>query len=563
MDLWRKESKKKGALYVNIFNNPRYDQKWLTQTHQDILRNIETYKSKHPWIKSDIIAVEKRKIGNGLFAQAKYREAMEQYNKSLCFAENKSENISLGYGNRSACYFHMEMYDKCLIDIELAKKADYPQRLMEKLNKRRIESEKLIGKCVADPKPKLSFEPSKQIPVFANSIKIEPNDRDGHRLIATTDLHVGETIFLEPSYVGESYAEKYLACNICLNLNENLIPCTKCTVAMFCHDKCENNDFHKIECDIKQCSIVTHSHSMNFRIPVIRSILMAIRAFSTIEALIEFVEQTMASGSPGIPSFNDDKSKYKTFLKLNGDTASTHVYEPIAYSLYQTMLHQTNIAEMFSTEKFKRFLMHLVFQHLFILASNSTNVSRTIRDALNPQDIAMATVALQLCVLRSFFKHACARNIALIVDNGSTAGIVVRPIKKGEQLFISQSDILPESYSERKQYLWTCFGIRCNCELCELRSNELPEIHFLRSNFDFQYIFKSGRGPRDLYTDDEAERLREKCKSFLEQFGSCKWCKEIDWVVGFYIRMLPTRTVTIDPLLMEEIKDQSINWPTC
>ncbi len=61
--------------------------------------------------------------------------AMYLYNESICFAQS-SKNLSLGYANRSSCFFAMGMYNRCLLDIQLARDAGYPERLMLKLQNR-------------------------------------------------------------------------------------------------------------------------------------------------------------------------------------------------------------------------------------------------------------------------------------------------------------------------------------------------------------------------------------------------------------------------------------------
>lgn len=42
--------------------------------------------------------------------------------KSLRFATKESENVCFYFANRSACFLRMEKSDKCMADIELAKK---------------------------------------------------------------------------------------------------------------------------------------------------------------------------------------------------------------------------------------------------------------------------------------------------------------------------------------------------------------------------------------------------------------------------------------------------------
>lgn len=562
MTLWRKESNKKNALYMDIFK-ARYDQNWLTQVYNNTKLNLTEYKATHPWQKDDNIAINKRQIGNLLFGQGKYCEAIAEYNKSLCFAEIDSETVSLAYANRSACFFKLKMYEKCLIDIELAKNANYPKRLMSKLEKRHSDCNEFTarGASVQAHKPKLSFDPDEKIPAFANTIKIDNDFRYGRRLIATKSLDVGQTIFLESSFVGESYAEKYTSCYLCLSLNENLISCKNCTVAMFCHGKCENNELHQYECDLKPCPIITHVHAMNIQIPFIRSILLAVRAFTSVDAFIEFVEKTLTSDSSNMEDgFNDIKSKYKVFLKLQLATFKVGLV-PLIYSLYQTMLDQTKIAEIFITECHRRFLMHLVMHHHLIFELNISYVETIFPNPINPLQQAKAAVTNQLSILQTLFRHSCTRNVALILDNGSTVGIVLRPIAVGEELCISVDERLPESYQERRKRLKNEFQFQCKCELCESRSDKIPENKMLRLESDFQYIYFESGCTRDQMNEERAEALKAKCARFLQQHGRNRWCKEIEIAIAAYIRMLQTRSVDITSEIFQDAFQQMLRWP--
>lgn len=119
MNLWANEISRKN-FYIDLFSQQYHDSIWIKNTHENIKRYIEAKKSRQQWQKSDKTASLDREHGNEYFRKNMFRVAMDYYNKSLCFAENGSPNISLAYSNRSACFFNMKMFDKCLIDIDLA-----------------------------------------------------------------------------------------------------------------------------------------------------------------------------------------------------------------------------------------------------------------------------------------------------------------------------------------------------------------------------------------------------------------------------------------------------------
>lgn len=119
MHLWATEQSRKD-LFIDLFSQKYHDVNWTKKTHEDIERYINVKKDLQSWAKDNETACNDREIGKTYFLKQMYRTAIDFYNKSLCFAELNSQNISLIYSDRSACFFNMKMYDKCLVDIELA-----------------------------------------------------------------------------------------------------------------------------------------------------------------------------------------------------------------------------------------------------------------------------------------------------------------------------------------------------------------------------------------------------------------------------------------------------------
>lgn len=113
--LWKKESTESDSLFIDIFDGVR---------NMEVYNAINGIKALHQLFyvspKSCESSLKYRSEGNSFFIRKEYQKAMEMYNKSLCFAKDASENISLACANRSACFMELKMYEECLIDIELA-----------------------------------------------------------------------------------------------------------------------------------------------------------------------------------------------------------------------------------------------------------------------------------------------------------------------------------------------------------------------------------------------------------------------------------------------------------
>lgn len=534
MTLWQKESNEKAALYVDIFKT--YNPKELTTLYDNtqLLKNhIRETAAKE---KTKEMAIKGRIAGNVIFAQKKYFAAMKQYNMALCFAIHESEEMALIYGNRSACFFQLKMFDKCLLDIELAMKAKYPQDLIEKLNKRKANAEKSIAKGLSATvyDPKLSYGASEQIPVMARAVKIDIDQNHGRRVIATKDLSVGEIILSEPLYVGQSIGGEYTCCNICVKDNENLLPCKKCIRAMFCRG-CEKNSIHRLECDIRDITMQTSRHETNGFHSIIRTILMAMELFRTIDDLMKFVEQNKATES-SVPQFTDEKAKYKTFLNLPAGVI-VPITMQLVYCIYHTMLANSEIAGMFNTIKYRRFLMHLILHHDLALKNSALVLGKDVEESTKTGE----NMAYYFGLTYRLFHHSCVPNVVIQFGNGSSSGVIVRPVKENEELFISLiGHNLPGSYIER-QIMLMDRQIQCVCELCVLRLETLPTDTVLKENMEYlTLIIRSSRYVGKRVTEKSAKIGKVDFESFLQKYGRRSWSEEMQFLTQIYHYILMT-----------------------
>lgn len=146
-----------------------------------------------------------RKEGNKLYSQREFFNALCKYNESLCFASPKSELLGLAYANRSAVYFEMKLYDKCVRSIELAKHHQYPEHNISILNERE-------NKCKSQMKDqknklfdvwnffKLSYPSNEKLPFFANCLEVKTNQKYGRHVITNQTLKVGDVINIEKPF---------------------------------------------------------------------------------------------------------------------------------------------------------------------------------------------------------------------------------------------------------------------------------------------------------------------------------------------------------------------------
>lgn len=525
--LWRKESENKKALYVDLFNESFGQEPLATQYLLNKTSRAQ-YNSGGFYYKKTATAKSHREMGNKHFAKKRFIEAMECYNKSLCFAENGSKELGLAYANRATCFLNMKMFKKCLADIELAKQNQYPADLMGKLEKRKNDCLELM-KTEEDQSeigvPQLDFEVNDMYPCLANVVDVRENDGYGRYIFATADIDVGKTILVEPCYFGVTKFDHYKSCNICLNTKQNFIPCTKCTSALFCPG-CVENDLHGIEC------------AMNFGCPagykfmdVVRSISLAKNAFPNANELMTFVAEMLQSRDEELPSnLSDQRSKYRAFFKLCPDWPKYELYLQQAYLFYKLLLEQKDMIAFFRTKAQQRFLMHLVQHHISMILRGAYNKRIVPIGGVNITDTYVNIVAKHL-------HHSCVPNVCHVFKDGHIVCTVIRPIKKYEQLFISSITWDDLGSDAMRRAVLQCRYINCKCERCEFYVHPVlsfPPNLLMRLDTDFQFIeknFKRHALHYGFYDRKQIDSMKQKCFNVLQKYGRMEWSPELGHII--------------------------------
>jgi SET and MYND domain-containing protein 4 len=186
--------------------------------------------------KSDKKAGKFRKIGNDLFADGRFCEALLAYNHSLLFAKPGSIELALSYGNRSAVYCEIKEYQLSLENIELARAHGYPQEKSENLQdreKRCLEMIKLkVSARSHEIELKMSFPCNPRVPGLADCLQIQENEEFGKHLVSNCDLKAGDIIAsYDPTLLYFDKRARLYRCSHCADVSKklSLIPCTNCT----------------------------------------------------------------------------------------------------------------------------------------------------------------------------------------------------------------------------------------------------------------------------------------------------------------------------------------------
>ena len=195
-------------------------------------------------IKSEERSHEFRVEGNKFYSQKKFFDALLKYNESLCYTPEGNDSAGHVYANRSAVYFEMRLFERCLNNIEMAKINNYPEKSLGILTIRQEKCREMIKVTKEKPSDpwsffKLSYPQNKKYPQIANCVRVESNEKYGRFVTANRQLKVGDIVAIEKpfcsvlieesTFSAEPESNIYQRCTNCLKENElDLIPCSVC-----------------------------------------------------------------------------------------------------------------------------------------------------------------------------------------------------------------------------------------------------------------------------------------------------------------------------------------------
>lgn len=282
--------------------------------------------------------------GNKKFLQDDFEGALAKYNESVQLEQNGSEYLSLAYGNRSSCFEKLKMYRRCLADIQLAKDVNYPERLMWKLDERKVRCMlKMQSETLSPNYSTLNFNANLELPCISNSVRIDVNEHFGRLITATSDIEIGEIVLMEPEYVRLIVGQNN-RCFICGKKNMNFVPCMNCAGAMFCSDNCLNNNFHKIECPMLFDRFLSLADDY-FALFVLRSVIIGISNFPSINEMIDAVKNFRTTDPYEMPKLRSQLLQYQTFFKLYSKVSQSQIqsFTKIAYYIYHSIMGNNTV----------------------------------------------------------------------------------------------------------------------------------------------------------------------------------------------------------------------------
>ncbi|KAL5290186.1 hypothetical protein ACFFRR_009874 [Megaselia abdita] len=389
-----------------------------------------------------------RKEGNENFSlkSRNYFRALQLYNKSICYSLCDSENIAIGYANRSAVLFELKKYQQCLENITMARNANFPERLMHKLDKRENDCKKLLSSQAPEVEPyefPLSFEKHQDVPYISNCLAMDQTEDEGRFVYTKTDLKPGDIVAIEDPYCTTLLpAMKYIRCAYCTKENcFSLIPCNNCTSAMFCSESCRDKAwdvFHKYECPVIDFLFDTCT---KIHLTALRTCLTTLSLFASVEECRAFCEDPDNQSKTVFDLNFNEFTKIEEYKAVHG--LVTNQDKRLVNDLFQRAVMCATIKNILieytplktllgeSIEN-HNFFADLLFKHLQTASSNMHSIDLIEQVSETKEDECFATGAYPFL---SLLNHSCAPNVVRIHRSTTTILFVLRHIEANEKLF--------------------------------------------------------------------------------------------------------------------------------
>ncbi|XP_037825003.1 SET and MYND domain-containing protein 4 [Lucilia sericata] len=514
---------------VNFVEHALIDFKYI----EKILLNVKLREEK-----CNKRSSEYRMLGNEQFSlkNKKYFQALELYNKSICFSEPGSENLSIGYANRSAVLFEWKRYRECLLNIELARKANYPSRLMHKLDKREKDCHKLLASQPPDIQPyefQMEFEAHPQVPHIAECLELRETAEEGRFICAKRDLVVGDLVATDEPFCSTLLPPmRFIRCATCKEEKYlTLIPCESCCSVMFCSEECREtavNTFHKYE-----CPVIDLLHTMFNKIHgiALRVCLSALELFPTIEELMAFCDEPDNQNRSAFDLDYTNFTPREHYRAIHGLVTNQHLRSVsdlfqrsvVCAVLKHFMINYTPLKDFLGGEEGQNFFTELLFRHLQTSPSNMHGIDLVEQINETKDDTTHSSGAFAFL---SLLNHSCAPNTVRIYKGCKAYLFVLRPIPAGGMLHDNYGQhyaISPKA--KRIDILSMQYRFTCKCEACE---QDYPTIDKLMPKLFVPYVNDEHHiSSLIAYDFDFALKNYRKYCEFLTKYGEAYPCDQI------------------------------------
>ncbi|XP_031629227.1 SET and MYND domain-containing protein 4-like [Contarinia nasturtii] len=485
--LWQKDKLTNFTTYIDIFN---------IKGHKISLESLNRlFIGEFSLLKRKGHLKVWTEAGNKLFVKEMWLDAMRAYNMALPDSIQMEEIYSL----RAPCFYHLKMPEQCLIDLAMIKKCSNGS-LPKELQNIELEARQQISDYNSSNEgnksilfsicePALDFDEHEKYNGVANCLEINYNEIFGRHIITTQDLKIGQTIIVEEPYtIVTSFqpdgSGSTIRCLSCFQACKNFIACPHCSYGVFCNEDCIKSSLHKFECNMPVILFMEGMTKFNL---ILRLIVRINDDFPDVNVLIETVN-LLRNGKEVTGLTSDRQKNFCLLFQLvhHHEKLSYHQIEELrkgAACVFLTVMRFPEFTNKFNNNFRRQFLQHFIFHlchfapHAFRLFENcliGTEHEHSLK-AFEEKSL----YAFAMYPFSSFINHSCIPNVAWFSVGNRLVCKVLRPIRKGEQIFrtyfssaYTQSSVSSSLIADFLKYQ---YQFECKCSIClkecEIHSN--------------------------------------------------------------------------------------------
>ncbi|CAG9809543.1 unnamed protein product [Chironomus riparius] len=380
------------------------------------------------------------KLGNKYYNKQNYFLALILYNQLLSHAKRRKD-LSIGYANRSAIYYEVEMYEECLQNIQLARDNRYPEDKFPQLNEREMQCrESMLEPKIDEGNPlkifKLSYPPNKKVPWIVDRVEVRTTEKYGRGIYASCNLEPGDIICIEDILINfRDTNHEYSHCYNCYKTNAlNLIPCDLTGHMMFCSTACRDDLY---------CKAINIDGIVSADVKILSDIA---KAFGSKEKIDDFILNT------------DPEELNKTIFDFDFNNQEDPEYQKnlmtcllsLSTNEHSNFGECCNIYNYVSEQTAQRILS------VFNLNSKKSLIFVNENEYLE--------VGCHVSLFASLINHSCLNNAFTVLVDNKVATVIQHPVKAGEQIFFNYiSDTITTKSLTTIEELHM---FRCDCRLC-------------------------------------------------------------------------------------------------
>lgn len=434
-----------------------------------------------------------------------------------------SKCLAMGYANRSAVLYKLDLYERCLSDIDLAMKYGYPAVLQETLETRKRKclnymmfvspvndsSEqdtanddnetlelkpspdlnelllatlqislrreecpsltKLFTRKVPHEFPKVE-QPHPNIPALSSAVKVSHDPYKGRGLFATRDIRPGEVIGVEKAYCVSADVDRLWSyCSMCLSLCIDPLPCPACSAVVFCTERCRSIGLagdHWIECRILPTVVALGLANRNLTYKLLKSF-----SYKNLSCMLKELEKDTPD-KPEEAGMNKNgiynSASYQTVYHL----CTNKDGQPFEFLIVQCQLAFIMTKLLVLSERF--FIDDngepFTPSREELITTGGVLLSHVLKIRCNLfeiRDVKMKrSVGVGLFPALSLINHSCNPSTKDYTRGRYLVLRAVRPVSAGEELTLSYTLDFAEQDKEKRRKGLQIYNFDCNCEAC-------------------------------------------------------------------------------------------------